>query len=265
MGVLIDLDVQLQSKPVQQKKQCASEINIDNQYLKIKNNLAEISTKKDKKEARDNLDIKADNIPYNLSDYEDIKTVKDALDKLLKKPLAINYFRSDINVYDNGDYLSGFNLSWDLSKQIDNLNIYINNNPIQIQAIKQGTKPITNKFLGNVNIRLIASTKDETVSSNITIYAVTPLYFGTSDDYTKNEKVLTVSTSGSTTITANSDQYIYLMTPFQITQFVNGFEGGFEKLDPINIITNLGNTVKYYVYRSDYKGLGKTTIQWQQK
>ena len=264
MGVLIDLDVQ--SNPIQQtKKQCASEINIDTQYLKIKNNLAEISSSKDKKEARDNLDIKADNIPYNLSDYENIKTVKDALDKLLRKPLSINYFRSDINVYDNGDYLSGFNLSWDISKQVDNLNIYINNNPIQITPTKHGSKNIPNRFLGNVNIRLVASTKDETVSSNITIYAVTPLYFGISNDYTKNEKILTASTSGTTTITANSDQYIYLMTPFQITQFVNGFEGGFEKLDPIDITTKLGNTVKYYVYRSDYKGLGKTTIQWQQK
>nr|DAT46516.1 MAG TPA: hypothetical protein [Caudoviricetes sp.] len=31
------------------------------------------------------------------------------------------------------------------------------------------------------------------------------MYFGTSNDYTKNEKILTASTSGTTTITANSD------------------------------------------------------------
>lgn len=265
MGVLIDLDNITQKKPIQNRKQCASEIQINDKYLFIKNKLGEFISSKDKKEARDNLDIKADTIPYNISDYEDIQTVKQALDKILKKPLTINSFTSDINVYDSGDYLTGFNISWNISKQPTKLTLYINNEKVNIDNIKSGTKNITGKFIGNVLVRLEAQSSDEVVTHNITIQPVIPLYFGTDSDYTKDQKVLTASTSGTITITAETDQFIYLITPFKITQFVNGFEGGFETLDPFTITTKLNNTIKYYVYRSDYAGLGKTTIQWQQK
>ena len=265
MGVLIDLDNIIQKKPIQNGKQCASEIIVNDKYLLKKNKLGEFISKEDKKEARDNLDIKADNIPYTIDDYEDIQTVKQALDKILRKPLTINSFTSDVNVYDSGDYLNGFNLSWNISKQPTKLTLYVNNEKVNIDNTKSGTKNITGKFIGNISIRLEAQASDEIVTRNITIQPVIPLYFGTNSDYTKDQKILTASTSGTITITAGTDQFIYLITPFKITQFVNGFEGGFETLDPFTITTKLNNTVKYYVYRSDYAGLGKTTIQWQQK
>ena len=265
MGVLIDIDNIIQKKPIQNGKQCASEMQISDKYLLKKNKLGEFISNKDKKEARDNLDIKADNIPYIISDYEDIQTVKQALDKILKKPLTINSFSSDINVYDSGDYLNGFNLSWSISKQPTKLTLYVNNEKINIDNTKSGTKNITGKFIGNISIRLEAQSSDEIVTRNLTIQPVIPLYFGTDSDYTKDQKVLTASTSGTTTITAEANQFIYLITPFKITQFVNGFEGGFETLDPFTVTTKLNNTIKYYVYRSDYAGLGKTTIQWHQK
>lgn len=265
MGVLIDLDSIPQKKPIQNGKQCASEITLNDKYLLRKNKLGEFVSKEDKKEARDNLDIKADNIPYTISDYEDIHTVKQALDKILRKPLTINSFTSDVNVYDSGDYLNWFNLSWNISKQPTKLTLYINNEKVNIDNVKSGIKNITGKFIGNVSVRLEAQSSDEIVTRSITIQPVIPLYFGINPDYTKDQKILTASTSGTITITAETDQFIYLITPFKITQFVNGFEGGFETLDPFTITTKLNNTIKYYVYRSDYAGLGKTTIQWQQK
>nr|DAN37454.1 MAG TPA: hypothetical protein [Crassvirales sp.] len=51
-------------------------MQISDKYLLKKNKLGEFISNEDKKEARDNLDIKADNIPYIISDYEDIQTVK---------------------------------------------------------------------------------------------------------------------------------------------------------------------------------------------
>ena len=265
MGVLIDLDNIKQKKPIQNGKQCASEIQLNSKYLLKKNKLGEFISNEDKKEARDNLDIRAGNIPYTIADYDDIQTVKQALDKILRKPLTINSFTSDVNVYDSGDYLNGFNLSWNISKQPTKLSLFINNEKVSIDNIKSGTKSITGKFIGNISIRLEAQSSDEVVSRNIIIQPVIPLYFGTSSDYTQDQKVLTASTSGTITITASAEQFIYLITPFKITQFVNGFEGGFESLEPFNVTTKLNNIIKYYVYRSDYAGLGKTTIQWQQK
>ena len=143
MGVLIDIDNITQKKPIQNGKQCASEMQISDKYLLKKNKLGEFISNEDKKEARDNLDIKADNIPYIISDYEDIQTVKQALDKILKKPLTINSFSSDINVYDSGDYLNGFNLSWSISKQPTKLTLYVNNEKINIDNTKSGTNSNT--------------------------------------------------------------------------------------------------------------------------
>ena len=124
---------------------------------------------------------------------------------------------------------------------------------------------IERKFAGDINLIIKGYCENQIISNSISINALTPLYFGVSYNYYQNQKLLTLDTSGEFTIQANDEDYIYMIVPFEVTLSVNGIKGGFQKLVNIYIDTQIGTTIKYYVYKSDYAGLGKTTVLWQQK
>ena len=264
MGTLINIGTNNRDPVIIKnlERECASEVDLTSEYLKTKNKLAEFITKQDKKEARDNLDIKAETIPYTISDYSDITNVKQALDKILRKPLTINKFSVTPNIYDIGEYLTNFTITWEFSKTPDTVQLFINNQKVDISGNR---KVVNGQYQGDVNITLKGTQDDEQIKQTINILAVKPLYFGTNVNYKLNQKILTSSNTGTVTIDAGNTNYIYMITPYEITPSVNGFEGGFEQLPSINILTQMGTTFNYNVYRSDFAGLGKTTIVWRQK
>ena len=65
------------------------------------------------------------------------------------------------------------------------------------------------------------------------------------------------------TITAGSEQYIYLYIPtdWKTPKFyVGGFEGGFSKMDK-TLVRSVGNgSITYAIYKTEQKGLGETTV-----
>ena len=264
MGTLINIGTNNRDPIIVKnlERECASELDLTDPYLKIENKLSEFLTKQSKKEARDNLDIKAGTIPYTISDYSDITNVKQALDKILRKPLTIKQFSVIPNVYDIVEYLTNFTITWEFSKVPDTTQLFINNQKVDISGNR---KVVNGQYQGNVNITLKGTQDDEQVEQTINILAVKPLYFGTSDNYKLNQKILTRSNTGTVTVDAGNTKYIYMITPYEIIPSVNGFDGGFEQLSSINILTQTGATFKYNVYRSDFSGLGKTTILWRQK
>ena len=264
MGTLIDIGNNNRDPVIinNLERECASEVDLTSEYLKTKNKLAEFVTKQDKKEARDNLDINAGTISYTISDYSDITNVKQALDKILRKPLTINKFSVTPNIYDIGEYLTNFTITWEFSKTPDTVQLFINNQKVDISVNR---KVVNGQYQGDVNITLKGTQDDEQIEQTINILAVKPLYFGTNVNYKLNQKILTSSNTGTVTIDAGNTKYIYMITPYEIIPSVNGFEGGFEQLPSINILTQIGTTFKYNVYRSDFAGLGKTTILWRQK
>ena len=107
MGILIDLEDN-QFSDISSGKECATEVDLTSEYLKTKNKLAEFVTKQDKKEARDNLDICSETIPYESSDYSNIENVKQALDIAIKKSFDLEYFTVSPVTYDINNYLESF-------------------------------------------------------------------------------------------------------------------------------------------------------------
>ena len=94
MGTLIDIGNNNRDPVIinNLERECASEVDLTSEYLKTKNKLVEFVTEQDKKEARNNLDIRSETIPYESSDYSNIENVKQALDIAIKKSFDLEYF-----------------------------------------------------------------------------------------------------------------------------------------------------------------------------
>ena len=264
MGTLIDIGNNNRDPVIIKnlERECATEVDLTSEYLKIKNKLAEFITKQDKKEARDNLDIRSETIPYESSDYSNVENVKQALDIAIKKSFDLEYFTVSPATYDINNYLESITVKWKFTKTPDRIQLIVNN---QIMEVTGDTIIIKRKFTGDISLILKGYYENEIISKNISIKAIPPLYFGVSQNYYQNQKLLTSDASGEFTIQANSEDYIYMLVPFEVILSVNGIEGGFEKLVNIYIDTQVGTTIKYYVYKSDHAGLGKTTVLWRQK
>ena len=78
MGTLINIGTNNRDPIIVKnlEKKCASELDLTDPYLKIENKLSEFLTKQDKKEARNNLDIRSETIPYESPEYSNIENVK---------------------------------------------------------------------------------------------------------------------------------------------------------------------------------------------
>lgn len=264
MGTLIDIGNNNRDPIIVKnlERECASELDLTDTYLKIENKLSEFLTKQSKKEARDNLDIRSETIPYESSDYSNVENVKQALDIAIKKSFDLEYFTVSPATYDINNYLESLTVKWKFTKTPDKIQLIINNQTMEVTG---DTIIIERKFIGNINITIKGYFENEVISDNISVKALTPLYFGVSQNYYQNQKLLTSDTSGEFIIQANGEDYIYMLVPFEVILSVNGIEGGFEKLVNIYIDTQMGTAIKYYVYKSDYAGLGKTTVLWRQK
>ena len=104
-----------------------------------------------------------------------------------------------------------------------------------------------------------------TVTSGDTTYygavaepaAYNTAFFNSLTKVQKNGKVT------SFTVDAENGEYIYYALPTRLgmCQFTLGsFTGGFELADIVKIDNGNGDTEDYYVYKSDYDGLGNTTL-----
>lgn len=96
---------------------------------------------------------------------------------------------------------------------------------------------------------------ENTIESKVVSFEMKyPIYYGTSNDYTKLEK--TVNSRFS--LTANDNEFIYIFIPngSETEIEVNSIIGGFILEGTIELYNNV-----YYVYRSYYPGLGFVYIQ----
>lgn len=160
------------------------------------------------------------------------------------------------------EVLHSFNLSWSINKQdYKNSTIIVNGKQYSTNS---NNITITDNFTDNVYIKVSISNGTSTITKDTSIFAIYPIFYGTSSNYINNDQKL-YSTTGQFTVTANNNNYIYIMSPKEITFFVNGFEGGFEELQSITIKDNTNKDIQYFVYKSDNPNLGQTLVKWQQK
>ena len=266
-------------------------------YFQIKNLFNELKTEVDKANARQNLgigdtwNIKWGNItgfiekqtdltqyldtfitelrdlvnpfnqPYTNSDNPSISTVGEALDQLLYKGLTIQSTVTP-NIAEIGETVPEVKFSWKYNKNVtqqsfDGTDIGLDIREVALQDVTSTTSKSLQAF----------DTRKVVVSITFKLAS----YYGVSESTpTNSEEIISRFTrdlnfykGSSVTITAQDNQYIYLMLPKSMGQvqfYVGGFEGGFQIVDPNFQFTKNGVTNSYILYKSDNPGLGTTTI-----
>lgn len=269
-------------------------------YFQIKNLFNELKTEVDKANARQNLgigdtwNIKWGNItgfiekqtdltqyidtfitelrdlvnpfnqPYTNSDNPSISTVGEALDQLLYKGLTIQSTVTP-NIAEIGETVPEVKFSWKYNKNVtqqsfDGTDIGLNIREVALQDVTSTTSKSLQAFDGENTKKVVMSITFKLAS-----------YYGVSESTpTNSEEIISRFTrdlnfykGSSVTITAQDNQYIYLMLPKSMGQvqfYVGGFEGGFQIVDPNFQFTKNGVTNSYILYKSDNPGLGTTTI-----
>ena len=269
-------------------------------YFQIKNLFNELKTEVDKANARQNLgigdtwNIKWGNItgfiekqtdltqyldtfitelrdlvnpfnqPYTNSDNPSISTVGEALDQLLYKGLTIQSTVTP-NIAEIGETVPEVKFSWKYNKNVtqqsfDGTDIGLDIREVALQDVTSTTSKSLQAFDGENTKKVVMSITFKLAS-----------YYGVSESTpTNSEEIISRFTrdlnfykGSSITITAQDNQYIYLMLPKSMGQvqfYVGGFEGGFQIVDPNFQFTKNGVTNSYILYKSDNPGLGTTTI-----
>ena len=269
-------------------------------YFQIKNLFNELKTEVDKANARHNLgigdtwNIKWGNItgyiekqtdltqyldtfitelrdlvnpfnqPYTNSDNPSISTVGEALDQLLYKELTIQSTVTP-NIAEIGETVPEVKFSWKYNKNVtqqsfDGTDIGLDIREVALQDVTSTTSKSLQAFDGKNTKKVLMSITFKLAS-----------YYGVSESTpTNSEEIISRFTrdlnfykGSSVTITAQDNQYIYLMLPKSMGQvqfYVGGFEGGFQIVNPNFQFTKNGVTNSYILYKSDNPGLGTTTI-----
>ena len=269
-------------------------------YFQIKNLFNELKTEVDKANARQNLgigdtcNIKWGNItgfiekqtdltqyldnfiielrdlvnPFNQSytnsDNPSISTVGEALDQLLYKELTIQSTVTP-NIAEIGETVPEVKFSWKYNKNVtqqsfDGTDIGLDIREVALQDVTSTTSKSLQAFDGKNTKKVLMSITFKLAS-----------YYGVSESTpTNSEEIISRFTrdlnfykGSSVTITAQDNQYIYLMLPKSMGQvqfYVGGFEGGFQIVNPNFQFTKNGVTNSYILYKSDNPGLGTTTI-----
>ena len=269
-------------------------------YFQIKNLFNELKTEVDKANARQNLgigdtwNVKWGNItgfiekqtdltqyldtfitelrdlvnpfnqPYTNSDNPSISTVGEALDQLLYKELTIQSTVTP-NIAEIGETVPEVKFSWKYNKNVtqqsfDGTDIGLDIREVALQDVTSTTSKSLQAFDGENTKKVVMSITFKLAS-----------YYGVSESTpTNSEEIISRFTrdlnfykGSSVTITAQDNQYIYLMLPKSMGQvqfYVGGFEGGFQIVDPNFQFTKNGVTNSYILYKSDNPGLGTTTI-----
>lgn len=195
-------------------------------------------------------------ILYKNSAYPNIKTLKDALDKVLYTDLTISISVTP-NIVEKGTSIDSATLTWSYNKsnikqqtldgqQISSdLRNYIINGPI--------TSSVSKTVKGNDGTKSVTGTA--------IIYFYPGIYYGASStqpNITTLNKQLRPSRVCNITVNAGNSQYIWIFLPSDYgtpTFTVGGFSGGFEKVSQV-----IHNTTTYDVWRSDNVNLGNTVI-----
>lgn len=187
------------------------------------------------------------------------------LDELLYKAITITSFNISKSIAELGEIVANLKLTWSYSKdpvlqKLDN-NILENNIREYI---------IDSDIVTNRTFRLEVNDGKTTVNRTVSINFYNGRYYGVSNSETYDSdfilslnKTLTNSRACNFTVNCGPEQYIFFAIPtrFGTPAFsVGGFEGGFSLVNTLYYTNSFGYTESYDIYRSDYSGLGNTTV-----
>ena len=205
---------------------------------------------------------KAEDIAYINGD---IKTVKEALDKLLYSNLAISLTSTSNSTQEKGITLNSIVLNWNYSKNVVSQTLDGVTLDVLDRTYTEGTSISTNK-----TYTLSANDGTKATAKSISFSFINGIYYGVSSSTTYDSSLILsltkkLQTNNTIEITVDclSDNYIYYASPVaygEPTFEVGGFTGGFTLADTF-IFTNVnGYSESYQLWQSDSTSLGDTTV-----
>ena len=209
--------------------------------------------------------INVEAIQYDNESHDNIRTVKDALDKLLYVELSISLTSNTSTVLEKGRLVNGVIINWTYSKRIisqllDGVPIDLNTRSYLYNSTLTSDKRFT----------LTASDTSKTFSKDISFNFYNGVYWGTSSNTTYNDtfimslsKELRSNRNKTFSVNCGEGQYIYYCIPTNYgrpTFSVGGFTGGFNKVSTIQFRNSYGYTESYDIYKSANSNLGNTTV-----
>lgn len=243
------------------------------EYLEKGKYLSEFKSFTEKELAKKNLGIPTseeyvDKIYYSNDAYPGMKTLRDALDRMLYKPIEIN-LTSNPSIAEEGQVINAIQYNWKVNK----INIKSQTfDKIELEPdIRQYTAygPFTENVLKTLTIS--DGTESKSITTELKFYK--GIHYGTSSNLTEYSTILTGNTSTQFTIDGTNDSNIHIIicVPYDFgpaSFYVNGFKGGFELMSNNFQYDkyNTGTLTRYRIYMSDNGGLGQTTVKvtWQQ-
>lgn len=205
----------------------------------------------------------------------ELLTYKDEVDEKLRQMLILineaNYKEITTTKYSvyptNAEIGSIVNasLSWEYNKDIVTFQKI---NGVEL-GINERSYTVTN-ISSNTSFKLEFSDGTTDASKTISLTFLNSRCYGVGSTKTYDSeligtltKVLTGSRACSFTVNSGDGQFIYYAIPTRFgkpTFYVGGFEGGFFLANTIDYTNPSGYTESYDIYRSDYSGLGDTTV-----
>ncbi len=210
-------------------------------------------------------------IIYHNPEYENIKTLQDALDYILRKDLTITFICNP-NIKELGELVTSIVYNW--TYNVSNIKYQKFDGELIDNSLR--TITIQGEFKNTITKELEVNDGYTVQKSSASLRFYPGIYYGSLNQETINEsQIISLSrllqSSRKTTITVDSNSvgnYIFICIPYSYGEaefVVNGFSGGFTLLDD-NVVIDRYNTqtfTRYRVYRSDNDNLGRTTITIQ--
>lgn len=213
----------------------------------------------------DNDYINIEMIPYSNEADSSITTIKDALDKLLYVDLTMSLNTNVSTTFEKGRAIDGITFNWSYNKKI--VSQIFNNKALDVDArLYMYDTPLSS----DKTFTLIANDGVKELSGSISFNFLNGVYWGVSSEVSydsnfiiKLSKDLASNRNKTFTVNCGANQYIYYCIPINYGTpvfTVNGFSGGFSKVDTIQFKNIYGYTESYDIYKSTNNNLGITTV-----
>ena len=206
--------------------------------------------------------IDAMEVEYTSEEAEEVKTVQEALDKLLYvTPKINNLTLKQAGTYERGVTISSLDFSWSYNKKLirkqrlDGLDL--------VPTIRQAT--IEKDITSNTSFTLWASDGTNEVTASTSIRFVDYIYYGVQNSEGVSLRRQKINSSGIT-ITANANEYIWIFIP-RSTGYTKLWHNNVDSTDnfvyePTNFETDTNLSIAGTFYVSKNHSLNSVTLKF---
>lgn len=197
-----------------------------------------------------------------------VETLEMQVAALSDKTLAFTFTSITPEIVEMGTVVPSVAVKWTLNKTPQRL--YVNGVEV---APTSTAKVVVGPFTNDTNFTIKATfEKGETALRTVTLRFLRSVYFGAaakpvkySSEFVRGLTAnLRADRKKTFDVNAGAGQYIYFCSPVAYGECafdIDGFGGGFELAQMMDVTNARGHLETYYIYKSDWPNLGKCTVE----